>query len=276
LRKKIGIVGLGAAGSKIASSLARMGAGAFYLVDYDVLLPENLRRHATSWQGVTQHKVDVVAVLISQIDSRAKVEVSRIHLTGQESNAAISGVLARLSECDVIIDATADGRVFNLTSAVARRFGRSLVWLEIFGGGVGGLVARSRHGCDPSPEDMRTAYLQYCAENPAPPNLIAASDYMLPAEDAGILVASDADAGVVSYHAARLAVDCVRNPAESHYPYSMYLIGLEKAWVFDAPFDTRPISTSFLPVRATETLDSGQLGAENLEFLAELLQKEKQ
>lgn len=274
-QRRVGVVGLGAAGSKIATSLARMGVRNFYLVDYDVLLPENLQRHATSWQGVTQHKVDVVAALITQIDSRAKVEVSRIHLTGQESNAAISGVLGRLSECDAIVDATAEGRVFNLTAAVARRFGRSLVWVEIFGGGVGGLVARSRQGVDPSPEDMRSAYLQYCGDNPAPANLRAAADYTVPAEDGSVQVASDADAAIISHHAARLAVDCLRDPAESHYPFCMYLIGLEKAWVFDAPFDTRPISTSFLPVRSTETLEAEQLDAGNLEFLTGLLQKGK-
>lgn len=274
--RRIGIVGLGAAGSKIATSLARMGVRHFYLIDYDVLLPENLQRHAASWQGVTQHKVDVVAALITQIDSRAKVEVSRLHLTGQESNAAISGVLARLSECDVIIDATAEGRVFNLTSAVAKRFSRSLVWLEIFGGGIGGLVARSRHELDPSPEDMRSVYLHYCAANPAPASLQAATDYSTSADNGGVLVASDADVGIISHHAARLAVDCARDPAESQYPFSMYLIGLSKAWVFDAPFDTKPVSTSYLPLRSSESPESAEVGVENLEFLAELIQKGKQ
>ena len=46
---RVGIVGLGSLGSKIAVSLARSGLRRFLLVDDDVLLPENICRHELSW-----------------------------------------------------------------------------------------------------------------------------------------------------------------------------------------------------------------------------------
>ena len=240
--KTIGIVGLGSAGSKIALSLARMGARGFYLVDHDVLLPENLHRHALDWQGVALHKVDAMVMAIGQVAPGSRVEVSRLHIAGQESNASVSGALNRLAECDLLIDATANSRVFNLLAAVARSASRPMVWMEVFGGGLGGLVARSRPGTDPTPQDMRAAYLQYCTDNPDPASRSASVDYATEAEDGEVLVASDADIAVIAHHAARFIPDCFVPPHHSRFPHSMYLIGLARGWVFEAPFATIPIS----------------------------------
>ena len=78
-----------------------------------------------------------------------------------------------------------------------------MVWLEIFGGGVGGLVAWSRPGVDPSPQDMRIAYLQYCSENPDLTLSAASEDYTIEASDGEVLTASDADVAIIANHAAR-------------------------------------------------------------------------
>lgn len=269
----IGIVGLGSAGSKLALTVARMGVKNFYLVDHDVLLPENLRRHALDWQGVTQHKVDAVAAAILLVDAAAEVEVSRIHLSGQESNAAVNVVLARLGNCDLIVDATANARVFNLLAAVARTAGRPLAWLEVFGGGVGGMIARSRPRVDPSPQDMRQAYLQLCSENPAPDGLREAEDYSQLESGGQVLTASDADVAIIAHHAARLALDSLVPAEEAKYPYSLYLIGLSATWVFDAPFATIPISTSHLPIATPSEVDAAALGEDNVAFLLDLHNK---
>ena len=68
----------------------------------------------------------------------------------------------------MIIDATANPKVFNLLAAVARTAGRPMVWLDVYGGGIGGMVARSRPGLDLILQVMRSAYLQYCSNNPDP------------------------------------------------------------------------------------------------------------
>jgi molybdopterin/thiamine biosynthesis adenylyltransferase len=271
--KSVGIIGLGSAGSKMAISLGRMGIRAFYLVDHDLLLPVNLQRHALDWECVTQHKVDAVAVALRHICPGIRADVSRLHIAGQESNAAVSGALKRLGDCDLVIDATANSRVFNLLAAVARAAGKPMVWMEVYGGGIGGLVARSRPGLDPSPQDMRLAYLQYCEEHPDVASRPVTADYAAENDEGVVLTASDADIAVVAHHAVRLAVDCFVSPECSKYPYSMYLMGLAKAWVFEAPFATIPISTASLPAARPQAINAAELGPDNAAFLLSLFEK---
>ena len=54
----------------------------------------------------------------------------------------------------------------------------------------------------------------------------------------------------------------------------MYLIGLTKEWVFEAPFATVPIETEpFRENEESQELDPKTFGSENLAFLSELLKK---
>ncbi len=271
--KKIGIVGLGSAGSKIAISLARMGARKFYLVDHDVLLPENLQRHALDWLGVIQHKADSLAMALNRVAAGIQVEVCRYHLAGQESNAAVSGALDKLADCDLIIDATAEPRAFNLLAAVARSANRPMIWLEVFGGGLGGMVARSRPGIDPTPHDMRGAYLKYCTDNPDPTAKPARNNYGVETDDGQVLVASDADIAIIAHHAARFVPDCFAAAQRSKFPHSMYLIGLAKGWVFDQPFVTIPISMASFSSTGWSKGDDAEVGPEVAAFLIALIQK---
>ena len=250
-----------------------MGVRKFYLVDHDVLLPENLQRHALDWQEVVQHKADAMMVAIGRVSPGAQVEVCRLHIAGQESNASVSGALNRLAACDLLIDATASPRVFNLLAAVARTTSRPMIWIEVFGGGMGGLVARSRPGIDPTPQDMRGAYLQYCTDNPDLTLRSAPEYYAAEIEDGEVLVASDADIAIIAHHAARFVPDCFTPPERSKFPNSMYLIGLAKGWVFEAPFATIPISMASYTVAGWNDSKRTELRPEDAKFLLGLLQK---
>lgn len=272
--KSVGIVGLGSAGSKIALTLGRMGARKFHLVDHDIFLPENIVRNALDWQAVGAHKVDGTTSALRQIAADLEVSVSRSNLTGQESNAFISAVLDRLGECDLMIDATANAKVFNLLAAAAKAAEKPLVWLEIFEGGIGGLIARSRPTLDPSPQIMRAAYLRYCEENPAPHHRLV-RDYSVEDSEGVVLTASDSDVSIIAHQAARLAADTLLTADRSEYPFSMYLVGLTRAWVFEAPFATIPIDTAPFRENAAEKLDAKTFGADNLGFIAGLLDKHK-
>lgn len=270
--KRVGIVGVGSIGSKVATTLCRMGVQAFYLVDHDVFLPENIARNALDWQSVARHKVDAAKTALLLISPTTRVEVAQIHLTGQESNAVINRVLAKLTDCDVIVDATANSGVFNLLAAVSRIAQRHLVWVEVFGGGVGGLLARSRAGLDPSPQHMRLIYLRYCEQNPAPASLRKARDYEMEGPDREVAVASDAEASILAGHSALLVSDCFRSGTESKYPYSMYLLGLAAGWVFTQPLETIPIDTGNQPEPFREVGDTDLL-PEDVHFLTELVSK---
>lgn len=267
--KSVGIIGVGSLGSKVTLSLARMGVSHFFLVDYDVFFPENIQRHALDWASVAEHKVDALAEALARINRHVKVEVSRIHLAGQENAGIVSRELDRLGRCDLLIDATADSRTFNLMAATSKAWNKPSVWMEVFGGGLGGIIARSRPGHDPDPQTMRALFDQYCREHPAP-ELQILTDYAAQDADGQVLAASDADVGIIAHHAARLAVDTLLDASHSSYPYSMYLIGLAKWWVFNAPFSTIPIETdSFL--RSEESGKVWENEQDNVQFIKSLL-----
>lgn len=274
--KKIGIVGLGSAGSKIAVSLARMGVRRFHLVDYDVFLPENAERNALDWNNLGDHKVDGTQEALHRLGVDFDIEVSRTDITGQESSAVVAIALDRLGNCDLVIDATADPKVFNLLTATASVYKKPLVWLEVYGGGFGGMIARSRPKLDPAPQMMRATYLGFCEQNPAPEYMRpkAANNYGAENEEGEIYQASDADVAIIAHHAARLAADTTLTTDNSTYPYSMYLIGLAQAWVFEAPFATIPIATAHLLRGDSETeKNDAETDGDNAEFIVSLIKK---
>ena len=266
--KRVGIVGLGSAGSKIAVSLARAGVGSFVLVDDDVLLPENLVRNDLDWRNVGEHKVDAVADRLGVIAPGVTIDRRRVRLAGQESNTTTAGVLRALGECDLIIDATADPEAFNLLSFVATKSQRMMTWLEVFGGGLGGLVGRYRPDKDPAPQRMREAFNAYSTTTEDPP--ASAGQYQVRDGKGEVLTALDSDVGVIANWAVHVAIDQLLESEPSLFPYSMYLIGLRRGWIFDAPFHTIPLETgppdkAHAPETSPESLKAG------LDFIGELL-----
>ncbi len=55
-QKKVAIVGLGSAGSKVAVSLARSGGTRFLLIDDDILKPSNLTHKQLDWSSMGSPK----------------------------------------------------------------------------------------------------------------------------------------------------------------------------------------------------------------------------
>ena len=255
-RKKVAIVGCGSAGSKIAASLARDGVGAFFLVDDDLYLRDNQVRNDLDWRNVGEHKVDGVSRRIRAINPGTKVEVSRIRVTGQESAASAASVLDRVAACDLIVDATADANAFNLLAAVSTTAKKPMVWLEVFAGGIGGLVARHRPGTDEAPQVMRNAYNNWCRNQAVPWVGAAGGDYSAQEVGGAVLVADDADVSVMAAHAARISADVLVDG--STFPHSMYVVSLRAGWIFDQPFEAYPID-------AEKTADQAEAAADPAE-----------
>lgn len=271
-KRKIGIVGLGSLGSKVAISLARMGVEKFYLVDDDIFLPENIVRHTLDWKSVGAHKVDAVENQLKRISSSAYIKTSKINVTGQEATTSLSAVLSQLGNCDLIIDATASPKVFNFLSAASISYEKPMVWGEIFAGGIGGLIARSRPGIDPEPQTMRHALYETTKQFPDF-DFNAFEPYGIEEETGKVMIASDADVNVIASHLTRLVVDTVSGSDSSMFPYSMYLIGLTTSWIFEAPFDTLPIKTEHLQNYSKEQKVSDEELKPTLEFIKSLLEK---
>ncbi|MEI3597730.1 MULTISPECIES: ThiF family adenylyltransferase [unclassified Oceanobacillus] len=271
-KRKIGIVGLGSLGSKVATSLARMGAEKFYLVDDDIFLSENIVRHTLDWKSVGAHKVDAVENQLKRISSYIYVKTSKINVTGQEATTSLNAVLSQLGNCDLIIDATASPKVFNFLSAVSVSYKKPMVWGEIFAGGIGGLIARSRPDIDPDPQTMRHAFYETTKQFPDI-DFNTFEPYGIEEETGKVMIASDADVNVIASHLTRLAVDTVLENDPSMFPFSMYLIGLTTSWIFEAPFDTRPIKTEHLQKYSKKQKVSEEELRPTIEFIQTLLEK---
>lgn len=236
---RVGIVGLGSVGSKIAVSLARSGVLRFLLVDDDYLAPGNMVRHELSWAYVGTHKVRAVRDAMSLIAAGVQVDARTTRLAGQESAVTAASALKDLSDCDLLIDATANPEVFLLLAALAKRQGTPLCWGEIFAGGYGGMIARARPGRDPNPLAVRDAYHAYLATLPDAPFKNAAG---YDGTEEQPLVAYDSDVGFVATALSRLVIDTALSRDPSEFPCSLYLLGMRREWIFEAPFDTRPLA----------------------------------
>ena len=272
--KKVGIVGVGSAGSKVAISLARTGVRDFLLVDHDIFLPENICRHELNWEDIGQHKVDGIAHQLKLIAQDVNVKCLRSKLSGQESTVSIDSTLSQLGACDLIIDATADPVTFNQLSAVACQKQTPMVWLEIYEGGIGGMIARFRPNRDPDPKTMRAHLDAYFAKHGVPQTK-GITDYTAVDSEGRIIVASDPDVTVIAANATKLALDILIEHDPPEFPYSLYLIGLTGKGIFKAPFDTTPIDPKNAQSTTTESELSEDEANEELDFIEQLVSKQK-
>lgn len=272
--KKVGIVGVGSAGSKVAISLARTGVRDFLLVDHDIFLPENICRHELNWEDIGQHKVDGIAYQLKLIAQDINVECRRSRLSGQESTLGVDSILSQLGGCDLIIDATADHLTFNQLAAVASQQYTPMIWLEIYEGGIGGMIARFRPNRDPDPKTIRAHLNAYFEEHGAP-EIKGISDYTAVTRDDRVIAASDADVTIIAANATKLALDFLIEREPSDFPYSLYLISLTQGRIFKEPFYTIPIDLKNAQPTITEPELSEDKANENLEFIEQLISEQK-
>ncbi len=239
---RIGIIGLGSVGSKVAISLARSGVNNFYLVDDDILMPGNLVRNEFAFPSVGHHKVEVTKSTLELINSDIKVITAKNRIHGQESAVVLESVLNSLSKCDLIIDASANPEVFLVISSIARKKRILLCWAEVFAGGYGGFIARSHPDLDPPPHRVRDGLNAYLSKQPEAPYKSAQgydNDFDQPH------IAHDADVTFVASALTRLVLDSTSKSFSKEHKEPLYLIGMKKDWIFTGPFDTRPISLEY-------------------------------
>jgi molybdopterin/thiamine biosynthesis adenylyltransferase len=239
---RVAIVGCGSIGSKVAVQLARSGVGGFVLVDGDVLASGNLVRNELDWRSVGVHKAPALGARILEVNASCAIDARTTVLGGQESGVTVAATMARIEECDLIVDATADAKVFNLCAAIARRANKAMCWAQVFGGGIGGIVVRLRPGIDPTPLAARACIeAQYREWNVEWPEDGSAQPYGGAGDGGPPLIADDADVSVIASHLSRFAIDLLARPDATIFPHPAYVIGMAQRWLFTEPFDVRPI-----------------------------------
>ena len=266
---KVGIVGLGSLGSKVAITMARAGLKKFELVDGDILHPGNLERHDADWRDIGVHKVDIASRRLKLISPDVYVSTRKTFIGAQVSSTEAGNVNAALVSCDIIIDATANPHAFNHLAGLSIKAKNSLFWAGIYAGGIGGFIARSRYSSDPEPFSVREALNQYYSTIDTPPPIHDEDGYDGREENA-VLTASDADVGIISAHLANLAIDTALKREPSQFEHQIYIIGLKRAWIFDAAFDVRPVMVT---TSAREEQSTPETAPEQQQFINTLIAK---
>ena len=233
---KVGIVGLGSLGSKVAVSLARTGVRRFVLVDGDVFLGENVCRHQASFADVAALKVDVARELIRDV-SREDPEIAAwpVDIASSTNPDVHAAALEQLASADLIIDATASPEVFCLLAMLASDRKLPLVWGEVFAGGDGALLATARPSADPCPRCVRAAFLAASHEWPPAPNAHAPRRYEAEATDHAPHVATDADVALVAAMLTTRVLDVLSG--RDDFP-CVTLLGMRAGWIFKAPMQS--------------------------------------
>ena len=275
-KKRVGIVGLGSLGSRIATSLARAGIGRFELVDGDILHHGNLERHDADWRDVGRHKSELMAHRLRLIHPRINAHPWQTALGAQVSSQEAGSVRSALAACDLLVDATANPDVFNDLAFIATQSNRSLVWGAVFAGAVGGEIARSRPGKDPPPHSIRQAMTQFYETADEPPPLASGRGYDGSIGQDEPLIATDSDTSVIAAHMAAFATDALIGEEPSVYPAPAYFIGLKRGWLFEDPFDTRPLHVDAPPRTAFQASGEVDLDIEFVRGLVESLPHENQ
>jgi len=237
----VAIVGVGSLGSKVAVSLARAGVRQFLLVDDDVLGPQNLVRNELDWKDVGFSKVEAVRRALRLVAPNVEVKTRFARVAAQTNPSVEAGLTAELAACTLVVDATANPRGFLPLAALTKRAKASMVWGEIFAGGGGCLMARSRPGRDADALSVRT-HIYGVMEGFAPPPKAKTEAYGV--ESAGtVYVASDADVSALAGLMTQFCLDTLC-AEDSDYPVAAYLIGFRKFWEFRCPFDVIPVDCS--------------------------------
>lgn len=104
--------------------------------------------------------------------------------------------------------------------------------VQIFEGGIGGLVATCIPKCDLSFVEGRASYLAWCEAQDAAPPEPGPARYEMLAEDGAPVVADDAAVAATAAHAARVILDILDGGPP--LPESAWiLLGYHKAWLFE-------------------------------------------
>lgn len=230
-KKCVTIVGAGSVGAKVAESLVRSGVHLLKIIDGDILLPANLERHNLDWRDVGSRKSTALKKRLLEIQPGVEIEAITSNLNWQRSSKTHAWQMDVVAEGDVIVDATGDAATALFLGAVAEANDRTFVSIEVFEGGIGGLVATVVPKRDPPFTQGRTSFLGWCNEQNAIPPEPGPRAYEALSPEGVPIAADDAAVTTIAGHATRIILDIIDNhppPIERAW----LLIGLQKGWLF--------------------------------------------
>lgn len=155
---RVAVLGCGAVGSVLASSLSKLGLAHLLLVDKERLEPGNLVRHEGMAFQVERPKASLTAALLMPPQGE---EPEGIDLDAVSEWPA---VLDRIEGYDLVIDATGDNGVHELLSASPRLRDAALSWCYVKPGPDFGLLAVRPPGSPRTLADAEELLEKECGE----------------------------------------------------------------------------------------------------------------
>jgi molybdopterin/thiamine biosynthesis adenylyltransferase len=177
---EVAIIGCGAVGSFLAEQLARSGVGHLTLFDGDRLRHGNCIRHLADPRFVNMHKSEAVREVIVE---RGLMDPDHIRIRNEHLKPNDGGLM--LETHDLVIDATADARVFSLFEYLGEQLGKR--WISVALHRAGNVVRVDRLGAGTLQWEERPPAVEEpeevgiveagCGElvSPTPPSSVAAA-----------------------------------------------------------------------------------------------------
>ncbi|MFM2078958.1 MAG: hypothetical protein RJA49_2848, partial [Actinomycetota bacterium] len=197
----------------------------------------NVCRFPAGFADIGALKVDVVKEILRDISpTEPEIVCHSVNLATATNPDLHARVLEDLGTADILIDATADPDVFGLMAMLASDKQRPLLWGEVFGGGIGGLVASAHPEHGPCPRCIRAGFLATASSWPPAPAKKRGSPYA--GGDETPTVATDADVAFIGAALTNRTMDMVRRESP---PPAVAVLGLRRGWIFDAPIQSVPV-----------------------------------
>ncbi len=218
------LFGAGALGGYVATALAASGLGYLNIVDGDVLLPGNVVRHVSGHDQVGRGKVQAVHRVIE--GHAPWTEVAEF----PEAPMTPGQIHERISNADIVIDATGNDAFAPALAMVARADGVSLVSGALYRGGYIARVQRQILASD-TPVHLREEGVQY----PVIPQGDTHEDFAAPALGCSAPVNNAPPASVMA--CASLIVQVTLDALSSRFEFNDEVIDVYRA-MEEPPFDS--------------------------------------
>ena len=138
------LFGAGALGGYVATSLAQSGLGHLEIIDYDILLPENVVRHVAGHPLTGLPKTTAVKMIAKSHARLTNIE------THDEYVVSPIQIRQRIDDADVVVDATGSHNLTDALALVTEEMEKPLVSGGLYRGGYIARVQRqARHDDTP-------------------------------------------------------------------------------------------------------------------------------
>ncbi|WP_278342934.1 HesA/MoeB/ThiF family protein [Parageobacillus thermoglucosidasius] len=235
--KKVVIVGVGALGSLIATSLAQEGVGKITIFDHDIYEPGNSIRHQGKQQLFGLPKAFVVADRILELSPLTNVSHKPFSVGRTQSIDEALVFLEELKSADLVVDSTAEHSVTHFINRLCVEFKKPFIVASVTNGAWSCEVIRyipNISGC------WGCWNINY--GNQIPPGAPVTSMQFAPGCDQPTFIGGISDINIAAGLATKMIIETLINLKRPDILYNNYLV-----WSSKDKFGATDYSIKYLP-----------------------------